>query len=194
MTNISTRVVKVGGSLFDLPELGRRIHNWLAQQSPAFHLFVAGGGQRVDLVRRDFAAGTIDEISAHWRCIELMNETAALLAGHLALPEPLDELPARRALETPGYAVFSAAKWLRDAEPQARGTRLPASWDVTSDSIAARLAICWPTDELVLLKSAAPLSRTLWQLANMGYIDRMLPRLESELPKWRMVNLRAVAP
>jgi len=35
MTRLPIRVVKVGGSLFDLPDLAERLHNWLGEQTPA---------------------------------------------------------------------------------------------------------------------------------------------------------------
>ncbi|HEY5311716.1 MAG TPA: hypothetical protein VIK18_04330 [Pirellulales bacterium] len=74
-------------------------------------------------------------------------------------------------------------------EHQPSGGTLPASWDVTSDSIAAHLASALAADELVLLKSALPQTTSIAAAAAEGYIDRWLPHC------WRRtircVNLRA---
>jgi len=82
---------------------------------------------------------------------------------------------------------------MRHGEPGIAGTRLPASWEVTSDAIAGRLAVALAADELVLMKSALPAesdATELVALAAAGYIDPMLPRLAEELPPCRLVNLR----
>ena len=69
---------------------------------------------------------------------------------------------------------------------------LPHSWDVTSDSIAARLAVLAGADELVLLKSGLPAgSLTLAQAAETGYVDRYFPVAAAGVPRVRCVNLRA---
>jgi hypothetical protein len=82
---------------------------------------------------------------------------------------------------------------LEQAEPQAPGDRLPHSWDVTSDSIAARLAAVVDADELVLLKSADPPAEggaSLLQWAARGYVDRHFPQAARNLIV-RCENLRS---
>lgn len=44
-------VVKVGGSLFDLPDLGPRLRAWLKTLRTADVLLVPGGGPTADVVR-----------------------------------------------------------------------------------------------------------------------------------------------
>ncbi|MEM7558752.1 MAG: hydantoinase/oxoprolinase family protein, partial [Planctomycetota bacterium] len=51
MSSSEVRVVKVGGSLLDIPNLGDRLASWLSQQPRAVSLFVVGGGGLVDAVR-----------------------------------------------------------------------------------------------------------------------------------------------
>jgi aspartokinase-like uncharacterized kinase len=81
---------------------------------------------------------------------------------------------------------------LRHGEPRLPGTRLPANWDVTSDSIAARLAVALRAEELVLLKSTLPDAHLeVEELSQSGLVDTMFPRLCGELPAVRIVNLRA---
>ena len=66
------------------------------------------------------------------------------------------------------------------------------SWDVTSDSIAARIADLLGSDELVLLKSSLPEPQvaTLDEAAAAGFVDRCFPCYAAKLPLVRLVNLR----
>lgn len=189
------RVVKIGGSLLDLPELPDRLRTWLADQLPAHNVLLAGGGALVDQIRTWHSAESIDEAAAHWMSIDLLTVTAQLL--HAWLPEiPLVEndcLLQQRAAED-GATIFSPAPWMRYREPALPGKRLSCSWDTTSDSIAGRLAAALRAEELVLLKSVLPRKRTsieLTALAAVGHIDRMLVQMAHELPPTRLVNFRA---
>ncbi|BBO33202.1 protein kinase [Lacipirellula parvula] len=192
------RVVKVGGSLFDLPDLPERLRGWLAQQPPAHNVLIAGGGPLVEQIRAWDKAEPIEEAAAHWMCVDLLTVTAHLL--HSWLPEvPLvedDRLLCQRVGEE-GATIFGPAPWMRRSEPGLPGTWLPSNWDTTSDSIAGRLAAALLADEFVLLKSALPrrkTSRELSALAAVGYIDSILALMAPELPPTRLVNLRAEPP
>jgi aspartokinase-like uncharacterized kinase len=187
------RVVKVGGSLFELPDLADRLRRWLTAQSPAHHVFVAGGGPLVEQVRTWHASRPIKDEAAHWMCIDLLTVTAHLL--HARVPDiPLmedDRLLCQRVGQR-GCTIFGPALWLRHGEPQLPGVRLPANWDVTSDSIAARLAVALQADELILLKSTLPESECdVQELSRAGVVDAMFPRLWDELASVRIVNMRA---
>jgi aspartokinase-like uncharacterized kinase len=195
MKDCTIRVVKIGGSLFDLPDLADRVRQWLASQSPSHHVLVAGGGPLADQVRRWHAQRPLEEEAAHWMCVDLLTVTAHLL--HARLPEiPLvedDRLLCQLVSEC-DCTIFGPTRWLRDGEPNLPGVRLPASWDVTSDSIAARLAFALQADELVLLKRALPkvgARDDISELARSGFVDAMFPRLYGELPAVRIVNIRA---
>jgi aspartokinase-like uncharacterized kinase len=192
------RVVKVGGSLLDVPELPDRLRRWLAAQPEAHNVLVAGGGPLVEQIRAWHAAEPIDEAAAHWMCVDLLTVTAHLLHGWL--PEiPLVEndcLLCQRVGE-PGATIFGPAPWMRHAEPGLPGLWLPCSWDTTSDSIAGRLAVALQAEEFVLRKSALPRRRTsreLSALAAVGYIDPVLAQMAPELPPTRLGNLRAEPP
>ena len=182
------RVVKVGGSLFDLPDLGKRLTKWLDSLPPARNIFLTGGGRQVDEIRRRHTVEPLDEHAAHWMCIAVMNDTARWLSEHWNPAVFVEDLSKVSELQTPW--ILAPREWLQKVEPQQPGTRLPESWDVSSDSITARLAICLEADELVLLKSAEPPSNDLQSLAEVGYLDRFFPQLAAELPTVRMVNLR----
>lgn len=189
------RVVKVGGSLFDLPDLPDRLREWLARQPPAHNVLIAGGGPLVEQVRAWHAAEPIEDAAAHWMCVDLLTVTAHLL--HSWLPEiPLvedDRLLCQRVGEE-GATIFGPAPWMRRSEPGLPGTWLPTNWETTSDSIAGRLAAALMADEFVLMKSALPRRRTsreLSALAAVGYIDSILALMAPELPPTRLVNLRS---
>ncbi len=195
MNACPVRVVKVGGSLFDLPDLACRLCEWLSRQSPAHHLLLAGGGPLVDQVRQWHALCPLEEAAAHWMCVDLLTVSAHLL--HARLPEiPLvedDRLLCQR-VGLRGCTIFGPAVWMRHGEPKLPGTGLPQTWEVTSDSIAARLAIVLGAEELVLMKSALPkngLDGGIRAFSAAGCVDPMLARLVEELPPIRLVNLRA---
>lgn len=192
------RVVKVGGSLLDLPDLPQRLRKWLAAQTRAHNVLVAGGGPLVEQVRTWHADCAIDETAAHWMCVDLLTITAHLL--HAWLPEfPLvedDALLCQRVGEN-GVTIFGPAPWMRHSEPGLPGRWLPTHWETTSDSIAGRLAVALRADELVLLKSELPrhkAGRELSSLAAVGYIDTILAQMAPELPPTRLVNFRTDPP
>ena len=195
MSRTAIRVVKVGGSLLDLPDLADRLRRWLAAQSPAHHVLVVGGGALVEQVRQWHTLQPLGEAAAHWMCIDLMTVTAHML--HDRLPEISlieDDSLLRERLGEPSCTIFGVAAWLRQSEPNLPGYRLPTSWEVTSDSIAGRLALVLHADELVLLKSALPeqpIACDIAQLAADGLFDRALPCIAKELSALRLVNLRA---
>ncbi len=188
------RIVKVGGSLLELPDLADRLRRWLAIQTPAHHVLVAGGGRLVEQIRQWHALRPLSNVAAHWMCIDAMTVTAHML--HDRLPEIALIEDDRLLCQRVGFrdcTIFGPALWMRHGEPSIVGTKLPSSWEVTSDAIAGRLAVALDADELVLMKSSLPAESTsgeLSALSTAGYVDPMLPRLAGELPPYRLVNLR----
>jgi ELWxxDGT repeat protein len=81
-------VVKVGGSLFDLPDLGQRLHAWLAAQGHARMLLVPGGGPTADLIRAFDRRYGLGEEAAHWLALRAMALNAWILAALLPIPLP----------------------------------------------------------------------------------------------------------
>src|SRR5579862_2178097 len=76
-------VVKVGGSLFDLPDLGLRLRSWLDAQTTRRILVVPGGGATVDLVRQVDAFDQLGEERSHWLALRALQFTGHLLASRL---------------------------------------------------------------------------------------------------------------
>ena len=190
---MSLRVVKVGGSLFDWPDLPAELKRWLDQQSGQ-SVLLAGGGELADAVRRADALYGWGEVRSHWLCIEAMGITAQMLARLLRSDQPvlndLADIERRCAAARAGWCVFDVRQFLRDVEPGLVGRALPRGWSVTSDSIAARLVQALQADELVLLKSAnPPPHNNLADLAAQGYLDAWFPQAAEGLAV-RCVNLR----
>jgi len=171
------RVVKVGGSLFDLLDLGARLKRYLADR-PA--LMVAGGGPAVDAVRAFDRLHRLSEQQAHWLALAAMRKNAVLAAEWLNCG--IVDFPSRSfslwAVLDPYAFCKCETKFPPHPDPLPRQSReeriyerLPQSWDVTSDSIAAEAAVLGSAEELILLKSADPPGEPVdrWHLS--GYVD-----------------------
>ena len=186
-------VVKVGGSLFDWPELRDRLNAWLATLDASRVLLIPGGGQSADAVRHLDRAHHLGEEAAHWLAIEAMAVNARFLQ---------ELLPEATIVGEPEFlACASGSKrrlYLLDASPFFRADdtsadHLPHRWHVTSDSLSVRAAVLASARELILLKSVA------WQGADWagamradivdGYFVEALQQTSHELHV-RVVNLR----
>lgn len=187
----SVRVIKLGGSLLDCPDLSDRFSCWLTKQSPATNVVIAGGGAIVEALRQLDRVQAMPPETAHGLAIHAMSMTAALAAELLpdsSLVRCANELV---ACDRNGPLVFDVAEFMRDDAQLADA--LPCNWDVTSDSIAARVASRLAACELVLLKSALPAERaTRERLAGQGFVDAHFPVAAASMSV-RCVNLRHAA-
>jgi aspartokinase-like uncharacterized kinase len=192
-------VVKVGGSLIAAAEFPRRLRAWLDEKLAArrdtHFVVIAGGGKWVDAIRELDAHSPLGEERAHWVCIAIMDVTAGVVGAmlpELPMVESFGQLEHR--IGKPGMTLLKPSTFVERIEPTCAGTRLPANWSVTSDSIAGRLAIVLCADELVLLKSVSPPMKRVsmdWleELAAAGYVDAFFPTLSSELPSLEFSRL-----
>lgn len=180
---------KLGGSLFELPDLAERVRGVWRARSGTDALLIAGGGAAADVVRdwdRTFQLGP--EVS-HWLAIDALDLSANLL---LRLMPELQLVRSRKqhdlAREAGRPALLCVAcfmKWL-DQQPDP----LPHAWDVTSDSIAAAAADRWQADELVMLKSCdLPTEHDLEELARQEVVDRYFPVAARAVSKLTWINL-----
>jgi aspartokinase-like uncharacterized kinase len=187
------RVIKLGGSLLDLDGLVPRLRHWLAAQPAATDVTVVGGGRLADTVREAFVRHQLGEEAAHWLCVRLLGVTAELvhrLFPESRLVERFAELSSDARADQ--LVFFQAERFLRIEEPCLFPAPLPHTWDVTSDSIAARLATLLRAGELVLLKSGLPADgATASDAARDGYVDGHFPVAAAGLPIIRCVNLRS---
>jgi aspartokinase-like uncharacterized kinase len=186
-------VIKVGGSLFDLPDLAARLRDFVRRLAAPEVLLVPGGGPAADVVRRLDACHALGQEAAHWLALRALTVNAHFLAV-LCLPRPVvagtcDEI--RDGLRADGTAVLDAFRFMEADE--GRPGALPHTWDVTSDSVAARVAGVAGARRLCLLKSA-PLPPGLdWRDAGRrGLVDRAFADVLTAAPQLsvRWVNLR----
>jgi aspartokinase-like uncharacterized kinase len=186
-------VAKVGGSLFDLPDLGPRLTRWLHNRADAPLLLVPGGGRTGDLVRIYDREHGLGEETAHWLALRALTLNAWLLAALLRdvatqVVRKWEECPALWARRV--VPVLDAHAFARADE--GRPGCLPHTWSVTSDSVAARAAVVAGAGELVLLKSVSFPPEASWtDAAAAGWVDPYFPRLAGEMPLIRAVNFRA---
>ena len=155
-------VVKLGGSLWTAPSLRAWLKAVVEVAGPA-RLVVPGGGPFADAVRTAQPVLGFDEVAAHRMAILAMQQYAHALAS-LEPRLPLFENEAQLRSSRAGI-------WLPWA---LAGTtaELPASWSVTSDSIAAWLARRLDARGLVLVKSVpAPKPLNWARLAHAGIVD-----------------------
>lgn len=170
-------VVKFGGSLFTRPSWPhdlRALRDLLARlaETSCGCLVVVGGGPLVDGLRRMDAVSPQPARLMHDLAIACMGTTAEVVAAALGLPRVADPLE----LGAGATAVLDPVRWFA-ACPLGRG--LPVGWQVTSDSIAARVA--GERGRLLLAKSTPPPAHALAAadplraLSASGWVDDHFP-------------------
>lgn len=193
-------VIKVGGSLLGWPELPSRLEAWLENderdvRSPRRRILIAGGGALADVIRSMDQVHGLGEGRSHDLAIRAMDVTAALLAALLPgtrLVSGREEIEA--AWWERATPVLAPRSFLEEAESRSPDP-LPASWDVTSDSIAARVAWHLGAARLVLLKSARMGNETsLDGLVRAGLVDPLFPMAAASLPRVELVGMRDSPP
>ena len=158
-------VVKVGGSLFDHPELAATLAVWLKIQAETKILLVAGGGRFADAVREMDRIHKLGEDASHWAALASLAAPAAVLKAIL-MPYNLT-----KSLEFIDCLAFARSD---DDNPLS----LPHSWRVTTDSLAARIAMVHGCQRLVLLKSINITEGTSWEVAaKSGWVDEYFPTI-----------------
>lgn len=187
-------VVKVGGSLYDLPDLGPRLCRWLDEQCTDKRVvLVPGGGPLAETIRQlDRRHGLGEEIS-HWLALRALSVNAHFLASLLPFAVVCDDAgQLDRIWENNQRPILDLHQFARrDEQPSGH---LPHSWAVTSDAFAARVAVALRASSLVLLKSTTIPSGLDWiEAGRLGFVDayfaEVLRDAPAELPV-RAVNLR----
>lgn len=199
------RVAKIGGSLFDLPDLRARLTSWLINQPPLPTLWMCGGGRFVEALRDWQSHHRLSDYDAHLGAIHLMcfalnhmrpwfSDWPWFSRSPATVCWPEDD--AREVQSAGGdesasnrlwtNAFFDCEEWLAGAE------EFPHDWSFTSDSIAAALATEVRAAELVLFKSRLPSpSRDRTQLQADGLVDGLFAHYSASVPLVRLVDLRS---
>ncbi len=183
-------IIKLGGSLFDLPDLGTRLEDFLEHHHFPNPIFIPGGGPFADAVREldhlhHLGDAASHEIGTH--TLSLSSRFVASLSVRFvltALPEEFDRCWTRQSIP-----IFDAAAMTLNHSP------LPSSWDVTSDSIAAWICSLHPKSQLVLVKSVdLPKGLSYRDATQAGLVDQYFPNIAGNLTHISWCNLRSESP
>ena len=194
---------KVGGSLFDLADLGQRLKTLRDERFPGEAvLIIPGGGAFADSVRQADQVHHLPGESAHQLALQAMRISAAMVAtivGESLVDDPTTQQELVRQWRSeedaePSLAVWDVIGAWQMAQPslEKQWGVLPTDWSITSDSIAAAFAWHWGAQKLVLCKSIdRPSSDDYQAWADQGLVDECFPRLAADLPQIEWINLRA---
>jgi dihydroneopterin aldolase len=157
-------VVKLGGSLAQ----GDDLKSWLAQLVSLPVVVVPGGGPFADQVRALQIKFGFSDAAAHKMALSAMEQFGRMLADLEPRLVPAMSL----ADISHALSLGQAALWLPSVlwdHPD-----IPQSWDVTSDSLAAWLAVQTGAPRMLLVKSASVsgAEAKVGDLIASGMIDR----------------------
>jgi aspartokinase-like uncharacterized kinase len=161
-------VAKLGGSHAFSPLL----RPWIGaiERAAGSIVLVPGGGPFADAVRSAQREMGFDDRAADSMALLAMAQYGTALAGIgtcLALAETEQEI---RALAASGRVpVWSPMRMVRAAPD------VPATWDVTSDSLALWLARRLGADRVLLVKHRGATAESLPALVREGFLDSAFP-------------------
>jgi aspartokinase-like uncharacterized kinase len=171
-------VVKLGGSFWSAEALPL----WLEALAANPVIVVPGGGPFADAVRTAQQRWGLDETLAHRLAISAMAQYGRMLQGLCPrLQAASDPVGLVRWLNQGVSTV-----WLPD-DAVGSDPSLEASWNCTSDSLAAWLAEHLGADRLLLIKSADPPPASgMAELVETGLVDRAFPSMTKRFsrPIW----------
>lgn len=176
-------IVKLGGSLARSPALPA----WLDAIATGGGMLVVvpGGGPFADEVRAMQRRWAFSDATAHRMALLAMEKYGLMLASlQPRLRSAASRSEIARVLKDDGVPV-----WLPTRMAVGRPD-IPESWDVTSDSLAAWLAVQLRADGLVLVKSV-PVAEgsAIDDLVRLGTVDPLLPEfLRRGVPDCRCIE------
>ncbi len=196
-TSSATIVVKLGGSLYDLPDLRERLSVFLNQLPQGRIVIVPGGGATADVVREWDRVHRLGEETAHWLALRSLTFNAywlqEMLSGAIvsAVIEQ-DYLEDSNQEDRSRWVLLDAFRFAQGDE--GRPGALPHIWDATSDSVAARVAVVVRATGLILLKSVTIPEEMEWnRVSEKGFVDPVFPNILQQVT-WPMsvqaVNFR----
>ncbi|MBV9222317.1 MAG: hypothetical protein JO163_23615 [Methylobacteriaceae bacterium] len=164
-------IVKLGGS----HALATHLKDWLCALAGCGGrvVIVPGGGPFADVVRQTQHVIGFNDRAAHRMALLAMEQFATAICSL----EPTFVLAASRHAIEAAVRLDRTAVWLA-ARMALAAADLPASWDLTSDSLAAWLACRLGAQFVVLVKHGAFASDRLEanDLAARGVVDPLFPK------------------
>ena len=197
MDTSRTVVVKVGGSLLGWLEFPTRLRQYLDRSRHERLVLIVGGGRVVDLIRDFDTLHDLGEDRSHALALRALDLTAHLVAALVAglsvveRPDELEEVWRR------GRVPLLAPRWFMETIDRSARAPLPESWAITTDSIAARVALHLAADELRMLKSRGAdglKTKSRAEAALAGLVDPGFPKASASCQRVAIVNLRADPP
>lgn len=139
--------------------------NTIEQKLKTEVVIIPGGGVFADQVRTVQKQWQFNDEIAHQMAILAMQQMALLFKSI----KPIFSL-VKNISVIDNYS--SIAIWLPDIQ-ELNSSAVKASWDITSDALAAWVANQLTTDELILVKSApVPINNTIQQMQQQGLVDK----------------------
>ncbi len=183
-------LIKIGGSLLAHPRLPALLQ--ILAHIPAC-LIIPGGGVYADAVRNAQLQAGFDDEEAHWQAIAAMDQSALSLhqlAPELPIVSQQDDL--QQAMQQGQTVIWQPYQMLK------QDCQLPATWQVTSDSLAAWLALqfltqAWAQDlilqELILIKATSmPAASSIQQMQQSGLLDGYFHHLLQQIQQQTKVS------
>jgi len=174
-------VIKLGGSHAFAPHLKDWIGAVAAQAGRI--VLVPGGGPFADAVRDAQARMGFDDGAAHRMALLAMEQYGcALASGRREFSPAPSHAAIGRALEVKQVPVWLPTRMVLAAD-------IPASWEVTSDSLSAWLAAKLGARRLLLVKHADASigAARVRDLVTRGIVDPAFPRfLRTETPAFML--------
>ncbi len=159
-------VIKLGGSLATANTLLDCLNRLEQRYQGRAVVIVPGGGVFADQVRIAQQHWQFNDECAHAMAVLAMQQMAWLVKGLKADFELVQSVSAIQ------QSLSKIMIWSPDLD-ELNNAGIPATWDISSDSLAAWLAKRLLADELILVKSAAIDSKlSLAQFADCGIIDK----------------------
>lgn len=168
-------VVKLGGSLFGGDGSAGRAWLDIVVRAAAPVVVVPGGGSFADAVRREQQRLGLSDPAAHRMALLAMHQTALAVVDMQPEPRRLIVTDSTRGI---GEALsrWRVPVWV-PLPMTDRDSDIPEDWSITSDGLAAWLAIRIRARHVALVKSCAvPSDATAAELADAGLVDRWFAR------------------
>ncbi len=182
-------VIKIGGSLFELPDLAERLAELLSNVD-GHKIIIPGGGKLTDVIRHWDHTHNLGEEVSHQLALQTLSINAHLLTSFsdsYQLTNSLEQVVLHQiwnANKTP--VLDPCCVTLNDPS-------LPQHWDNTSDSISAWVTHQLPNARLILAKSVdlPDVITNFEELASQGLVDGCFSNYAKAIEQIEWCNLRS---
>lgn len=174
---IRVKVVKLGGSVVGTGEL-RAWLAVLASEGAGRVVVVPGGGTFADAVRDAQRQQGFDDVTAHRMALRAMEQYGSILIETEPSMVAADSVAAiSAALEDNRVPVWMPHDMVLGCDD------IPATWDATSDSLAAWLARVLGASMLILVKSVRVPQSTAdaHELVRRSWVDPLFPHFAAAI-------------